>query len=142
MRGQNFAFGALLTQFCRDYLELINSDSAIVVGINGLEELSEALDLFRGQASRHYHECRLLQLSHASKLHTIQHRSAPSAVIKQWSVNTYTIVCCIMEGNMSSAVHPWEAHLKAEQQYDTTTKQMMNMLADFGPSTVSLSNMR
>ena len=52
------------------YLELVNSNGAVIVGINGLEELPQALDLLRGQAARYHHEGCLLQLGHASKLQT------------------------------------------------------------------------
>ena len=55
------------------HLELFNSDGAIIVGIDGLEQLPQALDLFRGQAARHHHEGSLLQLRHARKLQAPEH---------------------------------------------------------------------
>lgn len=50
------------------HLELISSDGAIIVGVNGLEELSQALDFLGGEAPGHHHVGRLLQLGHARKL--------------------------------------------------------------------------
>ena len=50
------------------HLELINSDGAAVVGVDGLEELAQPADLFRGQTAGHHQEGCLLQFGHASKL--------------------------------------------------------------------------